>query len=325
MMFSDRPRVLAALQALLVCFVWSTSFVITKQLYRDGIGPVTLTGLRYALAGLALLPLWLWRRRTSPDPPRRPRLRPWLLVALGLAGYAVNPLGYTIALAVLPASFVGVVLGVNNTLQVLLFGTLLLRERPTWVQWAAIAVAMVGTLAFRTPSGVSAGSLLVPTVAMLISGMGYALWVVGNRMLLRRTGALELVCPSMLAGALPVLAVGIGIEGIPRLPASAWSLMLILAIVNTSAAFLLWTHTQRRLAAHQSAVINNTMTIQIALLAFFFLGESLTPWQWALIGVVAGATVAVQVSRARAGEEPLPSAGVIRHRSEQPKPQEEIS
>lgn len=295
MAFSDRPRLVAALQAFLVCFVWSTSFIITKQLYREGIGPVTLTGLRYTLAGLALFPLWWTRRRRMPlDTPRRPR--PWVLAALGLAGYAVNPLGYTIALAVLPANLVGVVLGVNNTLQVLLFGTVLLRERPTWVQWTAIAVAMVGTVTFRSPIGAPVDSLLLPALAMLVSGVGYALWVVGNRSLLRRTSALELTCPSMLAGALPVLAVGIGIDGFPRLTASAWSLMFGLAVVNTSAAFLLWTHTQRRLAAHQSAVINNTMTIQIALMAFFFLGESLGPWQWFLIAIVASSTAAVQIS-----------------------------
>lgn len=288
MALSDRARVTAALQALVVCFFWSTSFIITKHLYGEGLGPVTLTGLRYALAGLALLPLWRWRgQRTG---------RPVTLVALGLSGYAVNPLGYTIALAFLPASWVGVVLGVNNTLQVLLWSAILLRERPTSVQLAAIVVATVGTVAFQPPGGVSAESLPLPTLAMLISGVGYALWIVGNRTLLRGTGPLDLVCPSMLIGSLPVLAAGIGIEGLPRLPVSAWSLMLGLAVVNTSAAFLLWTHTQRSLATHQSAAINNTITIQVALLAFFLLGEPLTAGQWILIGVIAAATLVVQVS-----------------------------
>lgn len=299
MVFFDRARILAALQALVVCFVWSTSFIITKQLYRDGIGPVTLTGLRYTLAGLALLPLWLWRRRRTCPDPRPPRLRLRVLAGLGLAGYAVNPLGYTIALGVMPASWVGVVLGVNNTLQVLLFSALLLRERPTSIQLAAIVVATFGTVAFHVPGGVPVHSLLLPTLAMLLSGVGYALWVVGNRSVLRRTGTLALVCPSMLAGGLPVLAVGIGIDGPPRLPVSGWSMMLVLAVINTSAAFLAWTHTQRVLATHESAAINNTMTIQVALLAFFLLNESLTVWQWALIGVVAGATLIVQATGAR--------------------------
>jgi drug/metabolite transporter (DMT)-like permease len=294
---SNRAQIIAALQALVVCFVWSTSFIITKRLYRQDIGPITLTGLRYTLAGLTLVPLWLWRRhRTSPDAPRRPRPRPLVLIALGLAGYAVNPLGYTIALFVLPASWVGVVLGVNNTLQVLVFGALLLRERPTSIQLAAIAVAMLGTVTFHPPGNVPVDTLLLPTLAIVVSGVGYALWVVGNRSLLRGTGPLELVCPSMLIGALPVLAVGIGVEGLPHLSAATWPLMLALAVVNTAAAFLVWTHTQRSLATHQSAAVNNTMTIQVALLAFFLLGEPLTTLQWALISIVAAATLLVQTS-----------------------------
>jgi drug/metabolite transporter (DMT)-like permease len=299
--FPDRARTIAALQALAVCFIWSTSFIITKHLYREGIGPLTLTGLRYTLASLALLPLWLWhRRQRSPDAPRqRPRLR--VLIALGLAGYAINPLGYTIGLTVLPASWVGVVLGVNNTLQVLIFSALLLRERPTAVQFAAILVAMLGTVGFHLPGGVPAESRLLPILAVLLSGVGYALWVVGNRSLLRGTGPLDLVWPSMLFGALPVLAVGIGIEGLPHLTAWAWSLMLALAVINTAAAFLVWTHTQRVLTTHQSAAINNTMTIQVALLAFLLLGESLTAWQWALVGVVAGATLIVQATGVQTG------------------------
>jgi drug/metabolite transporter (DMT)-like permease len=296
--YSNRSKLRAALQATTVCFVWSTSFIIAKHLYSEGLGPVTLTGLRYTLAGLALLPVWLWRRRrTHPDSSRRPRLR--LLAALGLAGYAVNPLGYTIALAVMPASWVGMALGVNNTLQVLIFSALLLRERPTSVQLAAIIVATSGTVVFQAPSGAVVSSLLLPTIAMLCSGVGYALWIVGNRALLREARPLELVCPSMLAGALPVLATGLGIEGLPHLSTSAWSLMLALAVINTSAAFLVWTHTQRRLAPHESAVINNTIAIQVALLAYFLLDEPLAAWQWALIGVAAGATFIVQMSGAR--------------------------
>lgn len=295
----SHPRPVAALQALVVCFIWSTSFIITKRLYDDGIGPVSLTGIRYTLAGLALAPVWMWRRHACPGRRRPAGLGWWVLVAVGVAGYAVNPLGYNLALAALPASWVGVALGANNTLQVVVFGAMLLRERPTPVQLTAIIVAITGTLAFTPPSSALAASMVLPSLAIVLSGAGYALWVVGNRALLRTTDAIELVCPSMLAGALPVLMIGVGIEGLPRLSASAWLLIGALALINTSLAFLVWTHTQRQLAAHESAVINNTMTIQIAVLASVLLGESLTTWQWLLIGVVANATVVVQTTGSR--------------------------
>jgi len=46
--------------------------------------------------------------------------------------------------------------------------------------------------------------------------------------------------------------------------------------VNTAFAFTLWNHTLRTLAAVESSIINSTMLIQIAALAWLFLGEPLT-------------------------------------------------
>jgi drug/metabolite transporter (DMT)-like permease len=63
------------------------------------------------------------------------------------------------------------------------------------------------------------------------------------------------------------------VEGVPRLDGSAWATILWLAIVNTAVAFTLWNHTQRRLTAIESSLINNTMLVQIAILAWIFLGE----------------------------------------------------
>jgi drug/metabolite transporter (DMT)-like permease len=55
-------------------------------------------------------------------------------------------------------------------------------------------------------------------------------------------------------------------------------------VVNTAFAFTLWNHTLRTLPAMESSVINGTMLIQIALLAWLFLGEDLTSQEW--IGVI---------------------------------------
>ena len=49
-----------------------------------------------------------------------------------------------------------------------------------------------------------------------------------------------------------------------------------LAAVNTAFAFNLWNLTLRNLTAIESSIINGTMLIQIAILAWIFLDESLT-------------------------------------------------
>ena len=72
-----------------------------------------------------------------------------------------------------------------------------------------------------------------------------------------------------------------------------------LAVVNTALAFTLWNHTQRTLSAVESSIINNTMTIQIAILAWVFLSESLTPREIGGLALAGVGTLIVQVRRAR--------------------------
>jgi drug/metabolite transporter (DMT)-like permease len=293
---SPPSRVIAVVQASLVCFVWSTSFVITKRLYADGVGPLTLTGLRYGLAGVVLLPLWLRRRGAAAAPGGAGRVRPRTLVLLGLAGYAISPVGYNIGLVSLDASWIGVVLGVSNTLQVLIWSGVLLREWPARTQVAAIGVAMFGIVLFEVPGGGGRGTA-GPMLAVIASGTGYALWVIGNRRLMRNADPVHVACPSMLSGAVPVLAIGAVTEGWPPPTWQVWLPIVFLAVVNTAAAFTVWTHTQAVLAAYESTVINNTMTVQVAVLAYVFLGEPLGARQWIAVAVVAAATLAVQVRR----------------------------
>ena len=66
-----------------------------------------------------------------------------------------------------------------------------------------------------------------------------------------------------------------------------------LAVVNTALAFTLWNLSLRHLGAGESAVINNTMMLQIALLGWIFLDEVPTAVQWlGLVIVSAGIAIA---------------------------------
>lgn len=100
-------------------------------------------------------------------------------------------------------------------------------------------------------------------------------------------------------GSTLTLGAGLAAQGLPRLTAATWLLVAWLAAFHTAFSFTLWNHTQRTLAALESSLINNTMTIQIALLAWVFLGEGLTPR--AVLGLlIAGAGVLiVQLGGAR--------------------------
>jgi len=77
-------------------------------------------------------------------------------------------------------------------------------------------------------------------------------------------------------GSVILLVTGIATQGLPMLSTTNWLIVGWLALANTAFAFTLWNHTLRTLSAMESSIINNTMLIQIPILAWLFLGEFVT-------------------------------------------------
>lgn len=67
---------------------------------------------------------------------------------------------------------------------------------------------------------------------------------------------------------------------------------------STALAFTLWNQTLRTLTAVESSVINNLMLVQIALLAWVFLGEALSPIEIVGLAVALAGILVVQVAPA---------------------------
>jgi drug/metabolite transporter (DMT)-like permease len=293
------PRSVAALQALLVVFIWSTSFVLAKWAFRYGFQPLTLSGVRFGLAALLLTPLALRRARGARLRARGQRGSLRVPIALGLAGYTVNAGGYNLGLFYLSPAEVALLLGLNNTLQVLVWARLLLNEIPTRLQTAGISVGLLGALLFYDPAQLRVAHPAA-IAAVLLAGVGYALWIVGNRHFVGQRGSsLHLTWQSMASGAAVLLSAGLAVDGVPHVAAMGWLIVVVLAVVNTAFAFVLWGHTQKLLKSYESVVINNTQTVQVALLALVFLGDTLSTKQSIAILLVTASAITVQLAGAR--------------------------
>ena len=79
---------------------------------------------------------------------------------------------------------------------------------------------------------------------------------------------------------------------------------LWLAIVNTAVAFTLWNRTLRNLTAIESTLINNTMLVQIAVLAWIFLGEPINAGEGVGLTLAVLGVVLVQLAGADKKNEP---------------------
>jgi drug/metabolite transporter (DMT)-like permease len=264
----------AVLQALLVTFLWSTSWVLIKVGLAD-IPALTFAGLRYGLATFCLLPFALRADRLIRL--RHLSRRQWAgVIVLGLLYYTATQGAQFLGLAYLPAVAVSLMLSLT-AIVIPLFGVLMLGEHPTRWQWIGIAVNLAGVAVYFYPVTFSAGQalgVLIMCGGVLANSLSAILGRRFNRDQL--LDPLTLTTASMGLGSLALLVTGLLAQGLPTLTPSNWAIIGVLAVVNTAFAFTLWNHTLRTLSAAESGLINNTMLIQIALLAWIFLGEALT-------------------------------------------------
>ena len=266
-----RDRLFAVLEALFVTLLWSSSYVLVKVGLQE-IGPLTLVAYRYAVASLVLLPLALSRGHGALLKERGVLLRLGILGFLGItAAQGLQVLG----LSILPA--VSVTFLLNFTpITVLVLGVFALNERPTRLQFAGIVLAVAGVfLFFNDPlASASFSGILVS----LLSGVGWGSYIVlGRRLSLGdRVPVLGLTAFSMAGGTVLLLTAAFLFEGVTVVSLGGWGIILWLGIVNTALAFFLWNRVLGRLEAFEVSVLQNTMLIQIAVLAWVFLGERVT-------------------------------------------------
>ena len=279
------PRFRAVFQALLVTFLWSTSWVLIKIGLED-IPALTFAGLRYSLAFLCLLPFAL--RPAHLKPLRYLSGQRWVrLVVLGLLFYAVTQGAQFIGLDYLPSVTVSLLLNFT-TIVVALLSIPLLAERLTALQWCGVLINIIGALIYFYPVSIPASQV----VGLIVVAVG-VLANAGSSILGRRVNRdgdvppLTVTIVSMGVGAIVLLASGVLIQGFPPLSLTHWAIIGWLAIVNTAFAFTLWNHTLQALSATESSIINSTMLVQIAVLAWLFLGERLT-WQGIIGMTLAG-------------------------------------
>lgn len=270
----NHPHLKAILLAMLVTFLWSTSFVIIKIGLVE-IPPLTFAGLRYSIAFIFLLPFAFTKRNSIVI--KNLNQKDWVkLTLLGILFYAFTQGTQFIGLSMLPA--ITVSLWLNFTpLVVAIMAIFLLKETPSNLQWIGVLLFIFGIFTYFFPVDFSEKQtigLIVMTIGVLANSSSAVLGRNINRE--AKINPVVITIISMGIGSVILLISGILIQGLPAISLNNFLYLLWLAIINTALAFTIWNFTLRTLSAMESSIINGTMLIQIAVLAWIFLGEAVT-------------------------------------------------
>lgn len=204
------------------------------------------------------------------------------LALLGVLLYTVTQGAVFVALDNQPAATTSLILSMTP-LFVAGAAVITLAEIPSRRQiFGAVFVVLGAWLYFSGDLGATAAGLIAVFVALVANVASALLGRHANRD--EKLSPVVVTAVSMAVGGMLLLAVGLAVEGIPSVSMRAWLIISWLAVVNTAFAFTMWNLSMRRLSAVESSGINNTMLIQIAILAWIFLDEA--PGVSGLAGIV---------------------------------------
>jgi len=284
-------RGVSVLLALLVTFLWSTSFIIIKFGLTE-IEPIMYAGLRYFLAFLVLVP-FLFKSNYKKEVLSLSKKEISELVILGILFYALTQGTQFLGLFYLPAVLVSLILNLTPIV-VLVFGILFLDEKIKRNQVVGTGIFFIGILIYFLPVDISKKEIIGIGIMLAGTVFNAASSVLGRKINKReRLSPLVITTISMGIGSVLMLSAGFTFYDFPAISTKTLILLVWLAVVNTAVAFTIWNYTLKHLQAFESSIINSTMLIQIALLAFLFLGEGLSTKK--VIGMLLVAVGAVLV------------------------------
>jgi len=288
---TDTLKKKAMALALLVTFLWATSWVLVK-LGLDDLPPITFAGLRYLLAFLILSP-FAFRKQNLNAIKTLSRLEWRYLVLLGMVYYTINQGAIFTAMALLPAMAVSMILSFTS---IVTAGIAIrtIGEKASWMQWMGILLNLSGAYLYFYPVDLPRHQwlgILLTFIGMLANSVSTVLGRKVNAS--GKISSVVVTTISMGIGAFALVAAGLLTEKFPILSTKDLLLLVILAVVNTALAFTLWNKALQRLEAIEASVINNLVAFQIAVLAWVFLGESLSGLD--IVGIILAASGAILV------------------------------
>jgi drug/metabolite transporter (DMT)-like permease len=230
-------------------------------------GPFEFAAWRYALGTLVLFGALRWRRVSLRPPPWGP------VFAIGIAQTFAFQALVQLALVEGGAGKTAL-LAYTMPFWAVLLAWLVLRERPSRVQWTSLAIALLGLALVIEPwRGVgAAGSALLA----IGGGLAWAIGMVLSKRVFVRGGvsALSLTAWQMLAGTIGLVLLAVCV---PERPI-AWTTPFVLAlaynaVLASGLAWLLWSYVVERLPTSVAGLSSLVVPILGVLFAWGVLGE----------------------------------------------------
>jgi drug/metabolite transporter (DMT)-like permease len=274
----SHSRLFIYTEALFAVIVWGASFVATKIALQDT-SPITIVWLRFLMGVIVLGMAVLYRKQFA-----LPNKKEWTYFALlGFLGITFHQWLQSNALRTSEAGTSAWIVSTTPVFMALL-GWLILKEGPGWVKTSGILLAFVGVLIVISKgdiNSISIGKFGAPgDFLILISAVNWAVFSVLSRRGLKTYPASLMMFYVMSFGWLFTSLLFLPTKGfaeIGSLTFNGWMGISFLGIFCSGLAYIAWYDALQALTTAQTGVFLYIEPIVTVVVAFFILGEAITP------------------------------------------------
>ncbi len=265
-------RPLAVLLLLIATAIWGLAFVAQKAAMAH-MGPLTFSGTRFLLGGIALLPFALIELRRKAVKPSDFTPRLWLQIAALCAAFLIGSVLQQYGLAQTSVTNSGFLTALY-VLFVPLIAFLVMRARPHPIIYLGAPLALIGIFYLN---GGRLGAFNLGDMLVVVSAVFWGGHVFMLGLLSRQTGLpVVLSAVTFLSVGVICLAFAFGFE-VPDLTGilAGWVQILYVGLMSTALAFTLQAIAQQHVPAANAAIILSAESLFAALGGALLLGERL--------------------------------------------------
>ena len=278
-----------AFSVAVIVAIWALNFIAAKIGLRH-ISPLTMGSFRVVLAGLTMLPAYLFCLRlpafaeAAVAQRRGFSARDYAIFALlGFFGVVINQICFTASLRYTSVGHASVIVSMGP-IYILVLAVLLRLERWTWRKAGGMAMALAGVAIMAGKSGISTHSpTLHGDLIALFGSLGFSLYAVLGKRVAGKYDALTMTAYNHFAGAIMILPLALyearrlGPAAAWRaIPWQTWAATAYMAVFASAIAYLFYFWLLRFLPVSQVSAFTYLLPVTATILGILWLGEPAT-------------------------------------------------
>ncbi len=248
--------------------LFSTLEVVTSTL-KDLINPLQLTFLRFLIGGIVLLPIVIRKKEKLQQKDLL------FFLALGILNILISMGSLQLAVNMGKASTAAILIS-SNPIFVLLFSSILLKEKVTMDRIACILFGIAG-ITLIILKGNTGGDTAASLILGIIASLTFGLYTVLGKLKSEGISSITMICFSSIFGSLMYVPILL-FNGIPlvALPQGTFIKVMYLGVFLSGIAYITYMEALKRLTASKGAMVFFLKPVIASLLAMIFLGEALS-------------------------------------------------